>query len=696
MNHHVPLPEPRRIANAMIELRQMLSAGMMLMPLAPTSKKPRDSGWRELDYSNFDAEGWLNQGGNVGVRLDANTVVLDIDPRNGGDESWKRLVWELNDDDVVVRTGGGGRHVYLRKPADVAIRGRLANYPGVDVKHIGGFVVAPGSLHPETGRAYALESGSFEVVRNVPSRLLENLRRSEPTDRGGDSGSISASQLELLLSTLDPTDFPKYDDWLRISAACHDAVGGDADGMAVWLDWCARDPAYGAEAAPVNEAKWNTFTAGRADGVTARTLFRAVVDAGHHELVAGMWTSDAEFDDDVGPDEQLVGDEWSLWFSEHFSHAGRMDPKDIPHTQWLIEGLLLQRDVTLVGGRGGVGKSLHAWQIGLSVATGVPFARWNPPGRPRRVLIISGEDDPIEIERRVSAACQAMGVSRADIGENLMVWQDRAIHLAEKEGRSGAVKRTKLWHGIRWAVENRDVGLIIIDPLVKASAGFDESSNGDMDTLFQHIRALTDGFDCSVLIDDHFAKGGVAGDQASIRGASAKVDAARVALTLSQMTDEDFRRLKPPKPASTYVHVFDPKQNYAKKRGGQWLELVEYQVGNGEVRPAMKMRDLESTKDFEDTATWVHRDTFLTLVKHGRTNGAHTGWPWCTAAKGPRDSRLEVAMAEAFDLTRDEALGWIQSFADKGQIVQEMWESPTRNRTSVWRLAQDEPAAGGA
>src|SRR5690606_39388825 len=98
--------------------------------------------------------------------------------------------------------------------------------------------------------------------------------------------------------------------------------------------------------------------------------------------------------------------------------------------------------------------------------------------------------------------------------------------------KTGAITRTKLWAAVRWAVQHLDVGLVIIDPLIKASMGFEESKNEDMEALFTVIRSLTEGHECAVLVDDHFAKGGIGGDQASIRGASSKVDAARVAITL--------------------------------------------------------------------------------------------------------------------------------------------------------------------
>lgn len=91
-------------------------------------------------------------------------VVLDIDPRNGGDEE---LEW-LEDrhgrlpETVVVLSGGGGQHHYFRPPRNLVLpSGPLDadHHPGVDLKAERGFVVGPGSLHA-SGRHYEWELSS--------------------------------------------------------------------------------------------------------------------------------------------------------------------------------------------------------------------------------------------------------------------------------------------------------------------------------------------------------------------------------------------------------------------------------------------------------------------------------------------------------------------------------------------------------
>jgi putative DNA primase/helicase len=71
-------------------------------------------------------------------------VVLDIDPRNGGDLDKLPGNLPLT---PTVETGGGGLHYYFQYPEDQDILSIQSLFPGVDVKADGGYVIAPPSRH---------------------------------------------------------------------------------------------------------------------------------------------------------------------------------------------------------------------------------------------------------------------------------------------------------------------------------------------------------------------------------------------------------------------------------------------------------------------------------------------------------------------------------------------------------------------
>jgi bifunctional DNA primase/polymerase-like protein len=86
-------------------------------------------------------------------------VVIDVDPRHGGDEALKKLEAKVEELPTTPRflTGGGGEHYLFRHPGGYipnSASGALGQ--GIDVRGDGGFVVAPPSLHI-CGRRYAID-----------------------------------------------------------------------------------------------------------------------------------------------------------------------------------------------------------------------------------------------------------------------------------------------------------------------------------------------------------------------------------------------------------------------------------------------------------------------------------------------------------------------------------------------------------
>jgi Bifunctional DNA primase/polymerase, N-terminal/Primase C terminal 1 (PriCT-1) len=94
---------------------------------------------------------WRNRpDANIGL-VTGTIIVIDVDPRHGGDRALAEIeskhsplpsTWR-------VTTGGGGEHIYFRAaPGHAPIRnsaGRLG--PGIDVRGAGGYVLAPPSRH---------------------------------------------------------------------------------------------------------------------------------------------------------------------------------------------------------------------------------------------------------------------------------------------------------------------------------------------------------------------------------------------------------------------------------------------------------------------------------------------------------------------------------------------------------------------
>jgi hypothetical protein len=108
-------------------------------------------------------------------------IVLDIDTHHGGEEPLSILEREHGKlpETVEAGTGGGGRHLYFKRPGHAVPNsaGRLGR--GLDVRGDGGYVVAPPSLHPSHKRYEWLRSPDECDPADIPSWLLQ-LMQSRP------------------------------------------------------------------------------------------------------------------------------------------------------------------------------------------------------------------------------------------------------------------------------------------------------------------------------------------------------------------------------------------------------------------------------------------------------------------------------------------------------------------------------------
>jgi hypothetical protein len=118
---------------------------------------------------------------NVGVVTGkaSGAVVLDIDPRNGGDISIASLEerWGGRPETVESITGGGGQHLWF---AAVDALPSVPIAPGCDLKGEGGLVVAPPSVH-RCGATYAWRPGHAPDEIEL-ARLPEWLRAVAPRE----------------------------------------------------------------------------------------------------------------------------------------------------------------------------------------------------------------------------------------------------------------------------------------------------------------------------------------------------------------------------------------------------------------------------------------------------------------------------------------------------------------------------------
>lgn len=168
--------------------------GLEVLPLRPRQKTPLTAhGKDDATTDPGQIAAWWNRwpNANIGIRPPIGLVVIDVDPRNGGDGALSELsAAQILPATWTCRTGSGGRHIWLRHSGP--IRGKLC--AGVDLKGNAGYLVVPPSVHPNGAR---YQWANAEPIAYAPQWLRPLLApaprpiiHSSPTHSGSTSAAL--------------------------------------------------------------------------------------------------------------------------------------------------------------------------------------------------------------------------------------------------------------------------------------------------------------------------------------------------------------------------------------------------------------------------------------------------------------------------------------------------------------------------
>ena len=165
-----------------IKTFRALSKEFSLLPL--DGKRPQEKGWtkwcrKKRPFKESDFKG-LNAGVCCGPA--SEVIVLDVDDRKlfMGLKNGLRLKLPKT---LKVKTGGGGVHYYYRHPKGKKWGNKSLKHPIFkkltifDIRGDGGVVVAPGSIHPDTGRRYKVIAD--HPIASCPNWIVKYLMTDE-------------------------------------------------------------------------------------------------------------------------------------------------------------------------------------------------------------------------------------------------------------------------------------------------------------------------------------------------------------------------------------------------------------------------------------------------------------------------------------------------------------------------------------
>ena len=246
--------------------------GLPVFPCAPYGKNPATpNGFHDAttDLATTESHWAQNPNFNIGIRtgtdLDGRVlVVIDVDPRNGGDATLAELLARHGPLPKTARvtTGrrDGGKHYYFVCPPDVTLKSKLG--PGIDVQSRGKYVIAPPSIHPDTGLSYEwdaehnlLEGASIAAI---PQWIIDMCSQEATVTiqlpaRGVGRVYVDDDKVRDLRSALMSMRADDYELWVRMGLALKEL--GEI-GRGLWMEWSSQSEKFDPRAAAL---KWESF-----------------------------------------------------------------------------------------------------------------------------------------------------------------------------------------------------------------------------------------------------------------------------------------------------------------------------------------------------------------------------------------------------------------------------------------------------
>jgi hypothetical protein len=215
--------------------------------------------------------------------------------------------------------------------------------------------------------------------------------------------------------------------------------------------------------------------------------------------------------------------------------TGWQDPEP---PKYVIQDLCCEKTTVVLTSPGGLGKSLFALSLGLSVATGTALFPSFVPVNPGHVLYISGEDPTEKVQMRMAGTHRQYHLDPALVDQYFHVRTRNNRPLVQGD-RTHGVKLTQFYYDIQAYCREIQPRVLIIDTLRRCIGGIPggENDNGVVGFLIESITDLVRDHGGIALVLSHAKKPADTENhdvtRHDARGASALVDEARTHFMLS-------------------------------------------------------------------------------------------------------------------------------------------------------------------
>lgn len=479
------------------------SWGWHVIPVVPNGKIPATQhGVKDATTDPNQIAAWWaqNPNFNIGIAAGAKSgiVVFDVDPRNGGDESWAKWVdanGAVPDGPMQLTAGGGQHHLATYDPE---IRScKLVD--GVDLLSDGRYFVA----HPSTieSRSYHWEASSdpFDGIApfTIPTAWSASIKKPTPKATTSESGLIQGSRNNGLT-----------------------ALGG------AMRRYGMTEAEIMAALSIANETRCEIPLPSSELSQIVRSVCRYDPES---DLAAdiGLGSDAAEAILDAA---KAAAHEY--YFTRASSYLGQPAP-----LRWLIKGWLPDSSVNMVYGESGAGKTFLTLDMACCIASGQP---WHGHKTKAGIVVYMAGEGNYGLRQRVTAWCRQNNVTDLD---NLLI-SNKAVDID-----SPAIA-AQIINAIR-EITSDDVAAIFIDTVNNHMSG-DENSAKDTRNMLNACQIVSRALNSSICLNHH--TGHSVDSKNRARGSSAwkaSLDASILVMKVDSSIEVSCTKMKdaePPEP----------------------------------------------------------------------------------------------------------------------------------------------------
>ena len=525
-------------------------------------KIPAENGWNQwcITRRPFNNGGFSSERAGIACGPASGILVLDIDDWDKFDSWCQSKSIANNFDTLLVQSREKRGHIYYKYPTDGKEYGNKKNKNGgFDVRGVGGYVICPGSLHPETGGLYTILKNCD--LADPPQWLLDF------TLEGKTNNLEHVNKMNLFINSLPLSDEQKQNIITPTPKGSRSEKSMEVMNALV------------ANGAPDEFIKniYDTYPIGEKAREKGDKWF-------YDELERAKKYVETQHNPALQHNKQAM--------TENRKSITVYSALDVIQSdrqfEFMIDNVWPKGEALLITGIGGVGKSLMTLQLVMDLvnppANGfLDTYKITNPSEKHRVIFIQSENSITGMKKRLSVIRDPR--SGYAIGDTILREAIFFGGMGNDITTTGNFEEGAFIEELARVVEEVKADIIVVDPLISFHVK-DENSNDQMRKVLDTLSDFCRRMNVTPLLVHHHGKIASESGQGGGRGASAigdwspntwELTKSKEAYTLSPKKTRNF---EPPDDLKLKLHYCRFRPLTASDSGGALAVVIRALRGN--------------------------------------------------------------------------------------------------------------------